>query len=81
MTPEQKLDQDYQAILAALRDEKNQQISDYQAQAWKMAQRASKAEAERDALQVRVDGALVVLCAGQWDMMARAIKILTGEGE
>lgn len=51
----QQLDQDYQAVLAALRDEKNRQISEYQAQAWKMAQRASKAEAERDALQARVD--------------------------
>lgn len=54
MTPEQKLDQDYQAVLFALKEEKNRQISDYQAQAWKMAQRASKAEAERDALQAEL---------------------------
>lgn len=47
----QQLEQDYQATLAALREEKNQQISEYQAQAWVMAQRASKAESERDALQ------------------------------
>ena len=26
MTPEQKLEQDYKAVFAALRDEKNQQI-------------------------------------------------------
>ena len=53
-----ELEQDYKAILAALRDEKNQQISEYQAQAWKMSQRAFEAEQERDALQKRVDGAL-----------------------
>lgn len=54
MTPDQKLDQDYQAVLVALKEEKNRQISDYQYQAWQMAQRASKAEAERDALQAEL---------------------------
>ena len=57
----QQLEQDYQNVLAALRDEKNRQISEYQAQAWAMAQRASEAEqraehfrAERDALQAEL---------------------------
>ena len=41
----------------------------------------AEAQAERDALQARVDGALAVLYAGEWDMMNQAIEILTGEGE
>lgn len=52
------LEQNFLDMLAALRDEKNRQISEYQKQAWKMSQRAYQAEQERDALQKRVDGAL-----------------------
>jgi hypothetical protein len=55
------LEQDYQAVLAALRDEKNQQISEYQAQAWAMAQRAYGAEQRAEALRARIDGALMPL--------------------
>lgn len=40
MTPEQKLDQDYQAVLVGLKAEMGKQISDYRAQAGKIAERA-----------------------------------------
>ena len=51
----QQLEQDYQATLAALREEKNQQISEYQAQAWKMAQRANEEEQRAEYLKAEIE--------------------------
>jgi len=73
MTPEplqnsQQLEQDYQAVLAALRDEKNRQISEYQAQAWKMAQRANEAEQRAEHFKVERDARQAELSSLKTDM-------------
>jgi hypothetical protein len=69
--------------LADLRDEKNQQISEYKGD-WQMfAQKASAANQRANALQATIDGALGEL-ANDWHsvrVVVRAVEILKGEGE